>query len=902
MNEIWAKSCGESKEKITLSKHTSDALEAFENIKKKLNEEDSNLIEAVKFAIFLHDLGKVLPSFQIKSLGNKYYEPWDIYYEVPHSLFSIFWIDRDKLKAKFGEDYFNFIISAIAYHHWRENFDDLISRDNEMFIKLSQKVAEEWGEVLKENLYQELSDFGEYRNFVDLNKKWIEGVLNRRSLINFAIPPYKFDYEPLRKEVKKDWILIAGFLQRCDHFASWCENEGEELNKVEIEPQAEDEIKKKVAEKDVGNRKIGYDAWQFKELEDKVDKNIILIAPTGCGKTEFAFLWSKEDKFLYTLPIRSAVNQIYKRSEEIFGEHKVGLLHSDADIYLLDKNSDETGTMKLYDLAKQLSYPVMISTGDQFFPYALRPPGYEKLFATLSYSRLVIDEVQAYDPKACAIITKFIEWVYKMGGKFLLMTATLPKFIEDKIQELIPESDYEIVNIYNKEKKDFQKIFKHKLKIELIKNKKENNSISLELPDDILKDIIREAEDGKRVLVILNTINSAQKVFEKLKEKASALEDNIFLLHSRFTINDRKEKETEYMEKFKNPKPKDENIGKILVATQVVEASLEIDADVLFTEICPLDALVQRMGRVVRRYFYMDGKVINKSDDKEYEIPEEGFRTFENDPNVHIWVFKEGFQSGGKKVYSEELIRFSLAWLLKKYKEKDIDYLLDKIGTLDTKDYDNQLESFFEEEFSSILGSNPKGKSSIYRKILDDDWIDEVKDIGIELSEYDKYLLVSLFYASLKREGNYLREFVNTNNVLEAGWMSERKSEAQRIFREIYDVQVVSEDKLEEFKNKIIDFIEEEKANGQRRSLFTHFKQKVLSNYVLSIPNYWLKYPTPVYKRLESELKEEWKKRLETNLEEEWEKRLERWLSGIYVCHGKYDEIVGLIRHQNNKD
>ena len=141
----------------------------------------------------------------------------------------------------------------------------------------------------------------------------------------------------------------------------------------------------------------------------------------------------------------------------MFGEGKAGLLHSDADVYLLSQETDEAGTMKLYDLAKQLSYPVMISTGDQFFPYALRPPGYEKVFALLSYSRLVIDEIQAYDPKACAIVTKFMEWMHKMGGKFLLMTATLPKFVENRIKESAP--DCEMINIYENEKDKFQKKF-----------------------------------------------------------------------------------------------------------------------------------------------------------------------------------------------------------------------------------------------------------------------------------------------------------------------------------------------------------------------------------------------------------------------------------------------------------
>lgn len=74
--------------------------------------------------------------------------------------------------------------------------------------------------------------------------------------------------------------------------------------------------------------------------------------------------------------------------------------------------------MRVYELARQLSSPAILSTGDQFFPYALRPPSYEKIFAKLSYSRLIIDEIQAYDPKAAAIVVKFIEHIVQMGVNF----------------------------------------------------------------------------------------------------------------------------------------------------------------------------------------------------------------------------------------------------------------------------------------------------------------------------------------------------------------------------------------------------------------------------------------------------------------------------------------------------
>ncbi len=884
MIEILAKSFKKDGEKITLSRHTSDILKAFEHIEHKVEKEE--LKEAIKITIFLHDLGKVLPTFQIKALKNKEYEPFDIMYEIPHSIFSVFWIKKEELKRKFGEEYFNFIVSAIAYHHWRENFDDFISRKNEILIKVCEKVKNEWRETLKKNLIQEFSGFDAYKDYIDINESWIKGIIKGRSFMNYAIPPYKFDYEPLRKEFKKDWVLISGFLQRCDHFASWCEEEGEELNKIEIAPKKSEEVVQEI------KKKIGDKAWQFNFIDD--NKNLILIAPTGYGKTEFAFLWSRGDKFIYTLPLRSAVNKTYDRAIDIYGEDKTAILHSDADVYLLEKDPDMVDPIKIYETAKQISQPVLIATGDQFFPYGLRPPGYERVFSVFSYAKLVIDEVQAYDPSACAIITKFLEWISKMGGNFLLMTATLPNFIEDRIKT---STDVKVINIYEKEKGNFKKFFKHKIKIILIPNKDEKKNY--ELPEEEIKKIIEEANKGKRVLVILNTIEQAQRVFDRIREYTQStsknLKENTYLLHSRFTFNDRRTKEKELFEKFKNPKDILEREGKILVATQVIEASLDLDADVLFTEICPLDSLVQRMGRVLRRYFYMDGKVINKSEGKEYEIGIGTFKTYSNEPNIHIWVFKEGLCSGNNRVYLEELLNLSLAWLWKRKEVEDLEsyvknYMIEK-GISEEDFKEEVLWELLKDLINNDKNPKKSKEESIYKKLINHKWGKEIEEAEIELSEYDKYYLVNLFYKTLNSNGKYLQKFYETVNLLEAGWMSERKAEAERLFREIYSIQVVPKDLLEDFKNDLKEFIEREEGFS-----YTNFKAQIISKYCVNVDlRIYMKENT-----ITNNLRKLSEILPEISLSKNFERisKVERWLSDIYYDkYSSYKNDTGFIKN-----
>lgn len=837
MVKILAKSYSTNEKEITLQKHTDDVMKAFERLSQRMNLEHQ-LKEAVKVAIFLHDLGKVLPCFQIKHLGNRSYRPWDVVHEIPHSLFSIFWIDENNLKEVFGEDYANYILSSVAYHHWRDSFIKFISIREESLVELCKKLEEGWKESLMKNLLEEFSNSKEYAKFMSSNQRLIEGILNRRTLDKFVKPPYSFDYEPLRDEVRKDWILIAGLLQRCDHFASWSETEERELIEVEIEAKNKDEIRKSV------ENKIGSNGWQFTKLNFS-NENVVLIAPTGYGKTEFAFLWSNGEKFIYTLPIRAAVNQIFERAKELFGDEKAGLLHSDADVYLLKKAPDDVDTIKTYECSRLLSYPVIVSTGDQFFPYALRPPGYEKIFATLSYSRLVIDEVQAYDPKACAIIVKFIEWVHKLGGKFLLMTATLPEFVKSEIKKIVPED--KIINIYEEEKEYLQRFFKHKIEIVPIKRaakKRKDEPSQFELPEEEFKKIIdaikSHAQRGKRVLVVLNTVRFAQVIYYALKRELRddpILRDNIFLLHSRFTFDDREKKESRLVEQFVNPKPTNEKEGKILVATQVVEASLDIDADVLFTEICPFDALVQRMGRVMRRYFYIHGKVKDKSKNEIIKELNEDFKAFGEETNVYVWVFegkdKKGFESGMGRVYSNELLEITC----------------------------EQLK-------------------------------------GGEISEYQKYEINKSFYNDIQKletsrsepeRGEYLKEYYEMLDILEAGFMSDRKSEAFRIFREIYTASAIPESKINEFKEEL------EKYAKRSEIDYVSFKKDVLSKFIVSIDARMCVKSDGTFGKSASYLT--W----EIECDDEKRKRLSKWLEDVYTCFGEYDPETGFKSSESQK-
>ena len=483
------------------------------------------------------------------------------------------------------------------------------------------------------------------------------------------------------------------------------------------------------------------------------------------GKTEFSYLWSNGSKFFYTLPLRTATNQLFERTKIIFGKNNVGLLHSDADTYILG-DGGESENMRIYELARQLSLSAIVSTGDQFFPYALRPPSYEKIFAKFSYSKLIIDEIQAYDPKAAAIVIKFIEHIVNMGGKFLLMTATIPSFIQKEIEKRIGE-DFKKLNLF-KEDNELANFSKHR--IQLIVEKYKDGQLSYS--EDLIQEILKKSEEnsGSRILVVMNTIKQAQAVFEDLKSVAKE-NIEIRLFHSRFTQSHRIEIEEELAQFIgNNDESRKNRRPKILVATQVVEASLDLDADFLYTELAPWDSLIQRMGRILREAHPKNSNLTEivrnrykqKNDKKFFGNEPTLFDQIESEINIPENVFiiayngnnkkeEQIYESGQGHVYNEELLYASLK--LFENISSIFERTISENGINEIKKWNNNKKKKALFEFDSPTVNN-----------------------SYLLSELDKAYLVESLFLSLPEMSTYLKDFYNMLDILDAGFMSDRKA------------------------------------------------------------------------------------------------------------------------------
>jgi CRISPR-associated endonuclease/helicase Cas3 len=828
MIEIWAKSPKDGNI-ITLRQHTKGLLDNLRKLYAKLPEKlgfiaKDDLFKFLKYACFYHDLGKVSPSFQ-KVLGNEaYYNKYSKYLstEIRHNILSLLFINKEKVAeiCSFNKALYSTLLSAIAFHHWKEDEKEYLLGLNEDLINTCEKLLEDNnGKKLEEILKEHFEGFQiegfDAKDLIAFDKDLAEHIKKAGNLISAGIiPPYTLYFLPERLRLERAlkinlnlWIFLSGFLMRIDHFSSFCEKEAEifeiekEYPKVDLEAKFNEKFKESFWQKEVMN-----------VIDDFKNKNIVLIAPTGLGKTELAFLWAEGEKFFYTLPLRVATNQIFERACSYFNKNihndddpfingNVGLLHSDADLYIVDKwetsryTNWDGETPKIIEISKHFSLPVNISTGDQIFPSALKYPGYEKIYATLGYSKLIIDEVQAYDPRACAIIVKMIEDIVSLGGKFLLMTATLPNFIRQELEN--KGIEFTEVNLYKK----IKDITRHKLELK---------------EKDIEKDIdeiIELARKGKRVLIVLNTVNKAISVHDKIKEKYDGF---LELLHSRMTLNERKQKEKELEKEFSNPKPEDEKEPKILVATQVVEASLDIDADYLFTEIAPVDSLVQRMGRVMRRVDLMSGRI--KGTEKEFKY--EDFYEKE-EANVIVYYQKEKkkiVESGKGKIYEDELI------------QKAYEVLKDK-NEIKEKEKQNLVIQFYE-------------------------------NVKIKKNENVK----------IEKNSKYLQKFYETLRILDSGYVSENRDEAHELFREIYTISVVEEDKIDEIIKKI------EEADNMT---WFWFKREIVAKYVINVGKW--KFKAYEFEPLWDKIRDKIRFKDEAMME-----RLERYFSGIYTVSKEF--------------
>lgn len=569
------------------------------------------------WATFLHDFGKAMPGFQgVLRQDRKLREEWG---GNRHELFSLAFLDW--VVGGLNSEEKLWVAAAIVSHHRDEselrsaypNSEDLDGRDP-LFKHLESLPAShlfglhQWlvtcGWVWAEHL--QLDELG-VRPVTFVHELEIPFAPYAVRTIRYWLEKFQDFVARLRRQklahLSVPLLVLRGTLINADHSAS---AHAGTLPQVYFSTQDILDSLNKNLEKPI--------AWgdffvhQIKASE--TEGSALLIAPTGSGKTEAALLWAARQtasgfnpsRLFYTLPYQASMNAMLERLQETFDNEKtqkssveqlskVGLQHGRSLLALyrrlMEREEDPqtaAQTAKWMRNLGRLNYPpIRVFSPYQMLKAMYRLKGYEAQLTDYHNALFVFDEIHAYEPKRLALILKSVAYLsHYYNARFFIMSATFPTLIKSWLKTSLGEKS-EIVAHPDL----FQAFQRHRLDV---------------LEGDIfhhLEQIIADAKAGQSVLVVCNLVANAQNIYQKLKEQLANTNIHVELIHSRFNQLDRLKKEKVVRDcsgsKSQNRRPI------VLVATQVVEVSLDIDFDTIYTEPAPLEALIQRFGRVNRR-------------------------------------------------------------------------------------------------------------------------------------------------------------------------------------------------------------------------------------------------------------------------------------------------------------
>ncbi|MFR4003142.1 MAG: CRISPR-associated helicase Cas3' [Romboutsia timonensis] len=536
----------------SIIEHTNDLLDVLEILWNLGYIKEERIYELIQKACIYHDIGKINKEFQkrVKNKGIKF----DENKEVAHNVLSLYFIDESKFNNK--EDYL-IVSNAVVNHH---DYCDI-------------------GLAIREKS--------------DIIENLLEGLDHKK--VKKVIPA---KIASISQDI--DAIKIKGYLHKCDYSAS--SGYTAEYENNFLEKSLENVLNKWKLD----NQDASWNELQQYCIENK-NENIIAIAQTGMGKTEAGLLWISDNKGFFILPIRTAINAIYDRTKKYISsyggnlEEQLGLLHSSSLEYLLlqseddkyddkdeyiDKKEDKE-IIEYEKIAKQLSLPINVSTIDQLFDFVYKYPAYELKLTTLSYSKIVIDEIQMYGPDLLAYLVYGLERIVEQGGKVAILTATLPPFVKELLSKNIKFKIKEGGFTDNSKR--------HNLKI--LDKRIDSNDICNKYREN------EKLNKSNKILVVCNSITQAQNLYEEISDILG--NKNLHILHSKFIKCERLSKESEIIEFGKTYKDNKSNeLDKqsgIWISTSIVEASLDIDFDYLFTELQDLNSLFQRLGRCNRK-------------------------------------------------------------------------------------------------------------------------------------------------------------------------------------------------------------------------------------------------------------------------------------------------------------
>lgn len=465
------------------------------------------------------------------------------------------------------------------------------------------------------------------------------------------------------KELKLVTWNLAGIITQSDWIASGSDfsfqstHESIEEYWNKIKPRAEAAVEKTGIVPTPPNKSTGF-SYLFPEytvsatdLQKKCNEIELTAGPqlfiledlTGSGKTEAAMTLvsrmmasGKADGCFIGLPTMATANAMYSRMKscyrKLFAEDRkpsIVLSHgarhlseefrssiltnvADENIDRPELSHEEVNSGKFHctnwladSTKKSLLSDIGVGTIDQLL-MSILPVRYQNLrYHGMTNKVLVVDEVHAYDPYMNRLLRAVLRAHSSAGGSAVLLSATIPHELKTQLIKSfydgigIEESDWFPIDhfplISRVDNSGTSEVF--------VNYNQKNRQIDVELLYDgeaTCKQIKHDLDNGRCVSWIRNTVSDVFDAYNKLTMDYGISEKKIIVFHSRFAYSDRMRIEEQVLGLFGKESSKHARVGKLVLATQVIEQSLDLDFDVMVSDLAPIELLIQRAGRLHR--------------------------------------------------------------------------------------------------------------------------------------------------------------------------------------------------------------------------------------------------------------------------------------------------------------
>jgi CRISPR-associated endonuclease/helicase Cas3 len=540
-----------------------------------------HLKELIKRAALFHDLGKATTYFQERLQTGKKWPNGEHQHTGLSAMLAYKPLVTYCKENNLNESIAIAPLMAIQFHH--SEFKKEFPNDSAMDARLKA--------FIKEFLtLQPLKDVGITNEVVLINPDEIdysyENLFSDMSIFS----------DEQKIELRLLFLFIYSLLLEADKAYLAVKNKDlYKRNPVKVDPELIDKykalvFKNKKAEMNTNREKAYKEVLSRLTALDLSNHIYTLTLPTGMGKTLLAASWAIKlrnkvqnelgftPQIIVALPFLSIIDQAAKEYEKFLNNPDEEVFLKTHSLSSFDFNGYEANTAEFF--VNIWKSQIIMTTFDQLlYSFFSDKPKHLMRFHNLLNSIIIMDEVQALPPHLWHPFSTFIKYITDIGTSYLLlMSATQPQIVDTAI-ELVPSVTE---NNENKgAKRYFEKLSRYKLLLKHKKRKRIDNFINemrIRLPK----------MDDDKIMIVLNTRDSAKKVYEKLKDLAKDRET--FFLSSYVIPFERLDR----VERIKNSK------WALVITTQCIEAGVDIDMDYVIRDFGPLDSIVQVAGRCNR--------------------------------------------------------------------------------------------------------------------------------------------------------------------------------------------------------------------------------------------------------------------------------------------------------------